>query len=93
MKLGNFGGHQGDGNAKRGIAKLIGGIPFILLALAAWAVALAGKLTPPLLNPTQIFASLQILILMQFFLVRSRLHCKWRGGKDNTALHKMVREK
>lgn len=42
VKLGALGGHKGDGNAKRGIAKLVSGIPFLLLALGAWAVALAG---------------------------------------------------
>lgn len=42
MKLGAFGGHKGEGQAKRGIAQLAGGLPVLLLALAAWVVALAG---------------------------------------------------
>lgn len=49
VKLGAFGGHKSNGTAKRGMAKLVSGIPFLLLALAAWAVALAGEHTPPLL--------------------------------------------
>ena len=54
MKLGAIGGHKSDGSAKGGIAKLIGGLPFLLLALGAWAVALAGNnITPPLLNRTK----------------------------------------
>lgn len=48
VKLGGFGGHAGSGNAKRGVAKLISGLPLVLLALAAWAVALAGRFPTPL---------------------------------------------
>ena len=48
MKLGSFGGHKSDGTAKRGMAKLVSGLPFLLLALAAWAVAIAGKNHAPI---------------------------------------------
>ena len=51
MKLGKFGGRKADGVApnpsKRGLAKLATGLPFLLLALAAWAVALAGQYHAP----------------------------------------------
>lgn len=51
MKLGKFGGRKADGvgttSNKRGLAKLATGLPFLLLALAAWAVALAGQYHAP----------------------------------------------
>ena len=54
MKLGKFGGRKSDGvgpnPSKRGLAKLAGGLPFLLLALAAWAVALAGQYHAPVVN-------------------------------------------
>lgn len=53
MKLGKFGGRKSDAaaqhasNNKGGLAKLVTGVPFLLLALAAWAVALAGQYHAP----------------------------------------------
>lgn len=63
MKLGAFGGHKGEGQAKRGIAQLAGGLPVLLLALAAWVVALAGAEFAPVVRCLQPASPIRVFYL------------------------------